>query len=223
MKKYLVLFLVLILAIISPLSALAEESLFAIKAEEVSANRGDTVSIKFTLSNNPGISLLTLGIDYDKTKLQLKEINGNSLMGGTFMDNVNEDYLLWMSSSADSTFNGTVFTAVFEVLKTAETGKTNVSVSLPYEDSNILNYNGDDIQISIASGCVDIKGSLLSGDVNADNVVDLQDVTVLAQYLAGWKVTVNKSVIDIDGNGVVNLKDLVLLVQYVAGWDVELS
>ncbi len=223
MKKYLVLFLVLVLSICSPLLVSADENTFAIKAEEVTAKNGETISVKFTLSNNPGISLLTLGIDYDKTKLRLKEINGNTLMGGTFMPNVDEDYLLWMSSSDDTTFNGTVFTAVFEVLETAESGKTKVSVLLPYDDSNILNYNGDDIQIDIISGSVDVEDSLSpSGDINVDNIVDLQDVTSFARYLAGWDEYVNEAALDVNGDGTVNLKDLVLLSQYVAGWDVKI-
>lgn len=221
MKKYLVLFLVLILALYSPLYVLADETNFTIKAEEVTAKKGETVSVKFSFSNNPGISLMVLGIGYDKTNLKLKEINGNSLMGGLFTPTIGaeEDYILWMSSTYDSPFNGTVFTAVFEVLKTAKSGKTEVSVLLPMEDSNILNFNGDEVNASIVSGYVDIEDSpVLSGDINADNIVDLQDVTSLSRYLAGWDIGVNNFALDVDGDLKINLNDLVHLAQFVAGW-----
>ena len=61
------------------------------------------------------------------------------------------------------------------------------------------------------------------GDIDGNNKADLQDVTLLAQYLAGWDVTANESALDADGDGVTNLNDLVLLAQYVAGWDVVLA
>lgn len=223
MKKFLILFLVLVLGIFSPLCTAAEDAPFFIEAEKVTANVGDTVSVKFFFRNNPGISLFTLGIDYNKSALVLKEVNGNSLMGGMFTPNVNEDFVLWMSSSRDSTFNGTVFTAVFQVLETAKPGKTEVSVSLPYGTGDILNNNGDEIKAEILSGYVDIAGLTKSGDVNNDTVINLQDVTLLSQFLAGWDVTVNDSALDTDGDTLVNLNDLVLLSQFVAGWNVELA
>lgn len=61
------------------------------------------------------------------------------------------------------------------------------------------------------------------GDVTGDDKVDLEDVNVLAQYLAGWKIEVNGQALDADGDGAVNLKDLVLLAQFVAGRDVSLG
>ena len=90
-----------------------------------------------------GDKFLGLGeVDYNKSALALKEINGNSLMGGSFNPNVNEDFILWMGSFRDSTFNGTVFTAVFEVLETAEPGKTEVCVyRLPAFACAIIYYN----------------------------------------------------------------------------------
>lgn len=207
------------MAFCSPLSAMANESEFVIKAEEVTASIGETVAVKFMFQNNPGISLFTLGINYDKTKLALKEINGNSLMGGNFISNVEEDFLLWMSSSEDSTFNGTAFTAVFEVLNSAPIGKTEVSVSLPNEDGNILNFNYDDVHFEILAGHIDIIKTLLCGDADDDGVIDLKDITLVAKYFAGWDVEVNELAIDCDKNGKRNLYDLVRLAQFVAGWE----
>jgi hypothetical protein len=50
----------------------------------------------------------------------------------------------------------------------------------------------------------------------------MEDVAVLAKYLAGWKVDCNQAALDVSGDGVVNLFDLVYLSQFVAGWDVEI-
>lgn len=60
------------------------------------------------------------------------------------------------------------------------------------------------------------------GDIDGTGVVDLTDVTVISQYIAGWNVDCNSAALDVNSDGAVNLKDLVLLAQYVAGWDVVL-
>ena len=60
------------------------------------------------------------------------------------------------------------------------------------------------------------------GDIDGTSEVDMEDVSVLAKYLAGWNVDVNEDALDVSGDGVVNLFDLVLLSQYVAKWDVTL-
>ena len=61
------------------------------------------------------------------------------------------------------------------------------------------------------------------GDVSGDNEIDLEDVNILAQVLAGWDLTVNEDALDVNADGTVNLKDLVLLAQFVAGWEVKLG
>ncbi len=63
----------------------------------------------------------------------------------------------------------------------------------------------------------------VAGDITGDTNVDLTDVNLLAQYLAGWNVKINEAALDADGDGAINLNDLILLAQYVAGWDVELA
>ena len=66
------------------------------------------------------------------------------------------------------------------------------------------------------------KPELVAGDITGNNSVDLEDVNLLAQYIAGWEVSVNEAAIDVNGDGDVNLNDLVRLAQFVAGWDVEI-
>lgn len=61
--------------------------------------------------------------------------------------------------------------------------------------------------------------STLAGDVNDDGSVDLSDVVLLAQKVAGWDVTVNEAVANINGKGNTDLSDVVTLAQYVAGWN----
>ncbi|SEK27685.1 dockerin type I repeat-containing protein [Ruminococcus albus] len=57
----------------------------------------------------------------------------------------------------------------------------------------------------------------LKGDINSDGTVDIMDVVLLRQYLAGKAVTVNKAVCDVNGDGSVNTNDAATLTQYITG------
>ena len=67
------------------------------------------------------------------------------------------------------------------------------------------------------------SGKKNSGDVNDDGKIDIKDVTLLKQYVANWKVTVNATNADTNGNGQITIADVTLLKQYVANWKVTLK
>lgn len=56
------------------------------------------------------------------------------------------------------------------------------------------------------------------GDIDDNGNIDLQDVVVLAQYVAGWSVNCNEDALNVNGAGGIDLQDVVLLAQYIAGW-----
>ena len=57
------------------------------------------------------------------------------------------------------------------------------------------------------------------GDANDDGNINLDDVVVLAQYVAEWDIECNEAALDTNGDGIVNLDDIVHLAQYVAEWE----
>ena len=59
----------------------------------------------------------------------------------------------------------------------------------------------------------------LIGDANDDGKINLDDVVVLAQYVAEWDIECNEAALDVNGDGIVNLDDIVHLAQYVAEWE----
>jgi len=223
MKKYIALLFTLIFMCCASLSVFALNTEFTIKAEQIVASPGDTVELKFSFENNPGISLFTLAIDYDQTKLELKQINGNSLMGGSFNCNPSQNFVLWYSSGSDSTFEGTVFNATFFVKEDAAGGQTEVKVSLPNQSDDILNYNGENIPAQIVAGCIDIENTIIYGDANDDGVVNARDYAMLIQYLNGWAVTINTNAADVNKDSAINARDYAMLIQHLNGWNVELQ
>ncbi len=74
-----------------------------------------------------------------------------------------------------------------------------------------------------ASCKITVENNVMSGDINGDEKVDIQDLVRLAQFLASWQVTTVKEASDCNGDAQVNIQDLVRLAQFLANWDVELE
>ena len=64
---------------------------------------------------------------------------------------------------------------------------------------------------------------IIYGDMNGDNGINVLDLVLLRQCMAGWTVNANMDAADVNGDGYVNVLDLVWLRQYLAGWDVTLG
>ena len=62
-----------------------------------------------------------------------------------------------------------------------------------------------------------------SGDANGDGNVDIKDLVLFSQHLAGWNVSLDEFLSDCNCDGKINIKDIVLLAQYLANWDVTLG
>ena len=97
----------------------------------------------------------------------------------------------------------------------AEDG-TAIDMNAEYMDGNLV-FVTDHFSVYAV-----VNSSVLSGDIDGNGKVNLQDSALLRRYLAGWDVTIDENAADVDGNGKVNLQDSALLRRYLAGWDVTL-
>lgn len=59
----------------------------------------------------------------------------------------------------------------------------------------------------------------IEGDANGDEVVNLKDLVILAQFAANWEVDINKKVADLNNDGKVDLEDVNYLARHLAGWE----
>ena len=100
-----------------------------------------------------------------------------------------------------------------------ETKTPTVDLNICYKDYPTIikngGYNGFEKPTLEPSG--------IKGDINADGITNLDDVVVLAQYVAGWNIIVSADGLNLNGDaeGKVDLDDVVWLAQSVAGWNME--
>lgn len=191
-----------------------------ISIASATAKAGDTVSIAVNLDSNPGIAGATFSVNYDDV-LTLESVDDKSVLPGTMIAGQvgTKPYTMLWYGSNDSTKTGCFVILNFRVADNAKEGSYNVSISC----SDASNEKGADVTIPSASAVVTVKSARLPGDVNGDGKVSIKDSVRLAQYLAGWSVTIQSGNADVNGDGKISIKDSVRLAQYLAGWDVVLK
>ena len=127
----------------------------ALSVSSVSAEKGGTVTVNVSLSNNPGIYGIKVKTEYDSGALQLKSMsNGNVFPVSEAI--CNEAKGVYVANSSDFnnvTGNGTLFTLEFKVLDGADAASCNVSVKL----EKAQNVDGGKIDVSGGSGKVTVE------------------------------------------------------------------
>lgn len=179
-----------------------------------------TVQVQVKLKSNPGISDLKLKLTYDSSILTLVGVeNGLVLNGASLPNSYDNPYGLQWSTDADSTLEGVLATLTFKVADVAAGQKAVIGVS--YAEAN--NAAGEAVTLKSADGTVETL-ALQKGDLNRDNVIDANDVTLLLKYLAGeGGLDIVVSSADVDSDMDVDQKDADLLAAYVAGQSVTLG
>ena len=65
-----------------------------------------------------------------------------------------------------------------------------------------------------------LDGAYLDGDADGSGSVDVSDVLIIQQFIAGWKVDIDEKAADIDGDGILSVTDALLVQQLIAGWNI---
>ena len=182
------------------------------------ARPGTEVTVPIALTENPGVAMLELTIEYDKTRLQLTGYADAGLTEWTV--NIGEvEKAVWVSEE-NSTVTGTVLNLTFTVLEEVEDGFAEVTIT----DRMIGSIDGDteeSLEFSVTSGGVNVVNSI-PGDVNGDGKVNGMDLLRLKRYVSGQNVTIDEVASDVNGDGKVNGMDLLRLKRYVSGQNVTL-
>lgn len=143
-----------------------------ISLDTVTAYPGETVTVKVSLANNPGLYAYTLGIDYDETRLSLKSVAKSSEVGGTF---AYAEKAVWFHDAfSDMYADGTIMELTFDVLPTAPSGDAPVTVT--YGSGDISDFSEKDVEYTVQSGKVTVtdKPRFVGANINIYDELKLQ-------------------------------------------------
>lgn len=206
-----------------------ESNVPTLMAESISGKAGEIIELDVKLLNNPGIIALCFDIEYDNTKLKLLGAEDGKILGDSTSTFGNDlamiPYRLAWDDAAnkDNTSNGTVAKLKFEILETADTGKTEVKIKL--NQGSTFNVELEGVEFATVSGMVNIgeyteattttspviTTETVTGDVNNDGIVSIVDLIKLVQHILKPEVQINSQNSDMNSDGKINLTDVVEL------------
>ena len=184
----------------------------------VTTQPGKTADVTLTLANNPGIACARFTLTHDEALTLTSITTGDALPTLTFTQpgdlTADSVYLTWDGVSNDTT-NGTALTLTFTVPEGTEDG--DYAITLTYDPADVIDAMQNEIAFTAVSGKVTVRG-VRPGDLSGDGVVNMKDVLLLRQSLAGgYGVTADPAAADLNHDGVVNMKDILILRQFLAG------
>ena len=151
MKKRVLSVLLIVALFVSCLAFSASaEGTPTLRLSNVSAGRGDEVTVDIVMEDNPGVMGITLTVSYDQTRLQLISLN-DGVLTGWFVSTGAVGKAAWTGSS-DYTGNGVILTLKFKVLDEAPLGDAFVTIT---EQLN-SNYDEQEVKYTVVPGNVNV-------------------------------------------------------------------
>ncbi len=188
-----------------------DDTVGTIVLSDAQARPGEEFTLTVDLTSNPGVFALRFHVDYDSSLLRFLGAEDGSLTGWTF--DAEAGMLLWDSpTAADKTDTEGIVKLHFQVLKEAAYCETTVS----FDSIEANNYAVEDLKFDLKPASIVIS-SVLPGDVNGDEAIDILDLVRLRKYLVNSATSINEDNADLDGDGSVMLRDLVLLRRLLVG------
>lgn len=188
------------------------------------ARLGEEVRVPVTVSNNTGIAGIRHEISFNADNLQFVEVKmqGNYANGTLIVNEAKADEgkitIVWFNND-DVKTNGVVYELVFQVKETAEDGLTEVKLDFAENDNG--NVSGENVIFGDKDGSVEVRSYWL-GDLNGDRKYAMVDLVMLAQYVAGFEMTMTEKQLlsaDVNEDGIVDIHDVVLLNQWLLAED----
>ena len=145
-----------------------------IMAEGTNANPGDTVDVKISLSNNPGIVSATIKVEYDSSALTLTNVADAGVLGAqSHKPEYASPYTLaWANDTATVNYSvdGTIATLTFKVGDNAVRGRTYpITLSYNYNNYEIYDKDLNPIHFNITNGSITISKAKVLSSISVSN------------------------------------------------------
>ncbi len=118
------------------------------------ASPGETVTVKVTMENNPGIMAIQIPIEFDEERLEPVAFQGEGIHGWTIGVNA-----LW-DGSANTYYNGTILTLTFTVKENAAAGEAFVRLGTV----KAANFDEQSVVFETAEGSINVEKEHVWGE-----------------------------------------------------------
>ena len=229
MKKFIALFLAVLLSLAIPFQVLAAElTSCTVTAESVAGAPGEEVTVEVRIADNPGFTNFAIALDYDREHLTLKRINtkdgnthylcGSNVSINEVWDEEEKEYGFVVSASADPVKeNGILFTVTFEISPDF-IGEAEITPIVQYIRNNEAVFSiFEQIHAAVTTGTVN---SVLVGDVYGDGIIEYNDVMLAYKaFLGETELTeAQMAVVDTNRDGTVEEAEYQAIYQiYIGG------
>lgn len=222
MKKLISILLSILFVIVSiiPVSSATEPSF---EVGTATGKPGDTIEVKVSINNNPGITAFSLNVKYSSSDLTLIDIIDCSLFNETLTHSPLSKTpitLSWYSkNSKNIKKNGAFAKLKFKIKNGAKTS----ALSISYDSDNVFDSNFNNKKFKTINGKVTVNGSSSSkyqlGDVNRDGKITKSDSDLIQRSLAEIIKLDNeqKSLADVSKNNSLSISDATLIQKFCAG------
>lgn len=181
---------------------------------------GTEVRVGVQVGGNLGLAGLRHEISFDAEQLELVGAEAlNAFAAGTLVLNdqqatTGKATVVWFCGS-DVESNGDVYELIFKVKETALDGTAQVQIH--FEENDNANISGENLIFGKQDGAVEVLSYWL-GDLSGDRKYAMVDLVMLAQYVAGFEMTLTEKQLlsaDVNEDGIIDIHDVVLLNQWL--------
>ena len=204
--------------------ALARNTVAAqISVSDVTAGAGEEIKVNVSMSENPGITGMTLSLTYDESVMELTNIEkGSALNELTFTVPKNLKsgcQFPWDAESVDAekATNGDFLTLTFKVADNATEGSYDIKFS--YVPGAIIDNDLNPVNVQIENGTLTVAGSsLLKGDFDKDGIITVADALSALRIAAKIKAPVAEDfkIGDMDADGNITVSDALAILRIAA-------
>ena len=230
MKKTIGILLAVLLCLMIPLTALAEElTSCTITADSAVGEPGESVTVAVRISENSGFTNFAIALDYDHDVLTLESIetdnDGTPYLCGTQVsvntawnaESGKEQGYVVSASTEPVKENGIIFTATFKIAE-GFVGETEIVPEVQYIRNNEAVFSAfEEITAETSNGDVT---SVLLGDMSGDGIIEYDDVMLAYKaFLGETQLTPEQmAVVDTNRNGTVEETEYqAIYTRYIGG------
>lgn len=123
--------------------------------DDITAERGKTISVPVTISNNPGIAASALKINYNGEKLTYVGYDEGEVFENYYFKEEKNAILFTNIENEDSKKNGVMFYLKFKVKDNAVLGDTEIKVDATNE--SFVNFDEEFVKVGAGNAIITIK------------------------------------------------------------------